>query len=56
MELKLNSNSGFAIRDLFLIRRASAAPLAFMERDAVRKPRSEGLGHNEGAQALRSSG
>jgi hypothetical protein len=56
MELKLNSNSGFAIRDLFLVGRASASPLAFIECDAVVKPRLEELGLNKGAQALRSSG
>src|ERR1700740_1554399 len=50
MDLRLNSNSRFAIRNLFLVGRASASPLAFMECDAVAKPRLEGLRRNKGAQ------
>jgi|GEM_PF-4608830 len=50
MELRLNSNSGFAIRKLFLAGQASACPLGFIERDAVLKSRSEELGLNKGAQ------
>ena len=50
MDLRLNSNSRFAIRNLFLVGRASACPLAFIECDAVVKPRLEGLRRNKGAQ------
>jgi hypothetical protein len=50
MELRLNSNSGFAIRKLSLVGQASACPLAFIECDAVLKPRLEELGLNKGAQ------
>jgi hypothetical protein len=50
MELKMNSNSGFAIRDLFLVGQASALSLAFIECDGVVKPRLEGLRRNKGAQ------
>ena len=59
MELRLNSNSGFAIRNSVLVGQALASPLAFIECDGVVKPRSEGLRRNKqhgGAQALRSSG
>ena len=37
-------------------RQASACPLACIECDVGRKPRSEGLLRNNGAQALRFSG
>jgi len=43
MELRLNSNSGFAIRNSVLVGQASACPLTFIECDAVVKPRLEGL-------------
>src|SRR5579862_9672015 len=52
MELRLSSNSGFAIRKLMLVRWASDSSLAFGGCDAVWKPRSEGLPHSKGAQAL----